>query len=155
MIVTNINSKDLETYASLHPQFAKAFGEMKRILECGAEDGKIVLDGDSLFINVQSYTSKPESDCGFEAHKKYIDIQLILEGEEIIGYESADKLTLTKEYDGSADYMLYALNGEYDKVRLTRGDFVILFTEEPHAPAIAADTPAPVRKAVVKVLAEE
>ena len=153
MIVANINSKDLERYASLHPQFAKAFDEMKRILECGAEDGKIVLDGDRLFINVQSYSSKPESDCGFEAHKRYIDIQLILEGEEIIGYESADKLTVTKEYDGSADYMLYALNGEYDKVRLTRGDFVILFTEEPHAPAIAADTPIPVRKAVVKVLA--
>ena len=153
MIVTNINSKDLERYASLHPRFAKAFDEMKRILAEGAEDGKIVLDGDSLFINVQSYTSKPESDCGFEAHKKYIDIQLILEGEEIIGYESADKLTVTKEYDGSADYMLYALNGEYDKVRLTRGDFVILFTEEPHAPAIAADAPIPVRKAVVKVLA--
>ena len=153
MIVANINSKELRSYASLHPQFAKAFGEMKRILAEGAEDGKIVLDGDSLFINVQSYSSKPESDCGFEAHKKYIDIQLILEGEEIIGYESADKLTVTKEYDGSADYMLYALNGEYDKIRLTRGDFVILFTEEPHAPAIAADTPIPVRKAVVKVLA--
>ena len=153
MIVANINSKDLERYASLHPQFARAFDEMKRILAEGAEDGKIVLDGDKLFINVQSYTSKPESDCGFEAHKRYIDIQLILEGEEIIGYESADKLTLTKEYDESADYMLYALNGEYDKVRLTRGDFVILFAEEPHAPAIAADTPTPVRKAVVKVLA--
>ena len=152
MIVTNINSKDLECYASLHPQFAKAFSEMKRILAEGAEDGRITLDGDSLFINVQSYTSKPESDCGFEAHKRYIDIQLILEGEEIIGYESADKLTVTKEYDGSADYMLYALNGEYDKIKLTRGDFVILFTEEPHAPAIAADTPTPVRKAVVKVL---
>ena len=152
MIVANINSKELRSYASLHPQFAKAFEEMKRILAEGAEDGKIVLDGDKLFINVQSYTSKPESDCGFEAHKRYIDIQLILEGEEIIGYESADKLKVTKEYDESADYMLYALNGEYDKIRLTRGDFVILFTEEPHAPAIAADAPAPVRKAVVKVL---
>lgn len=153
MIVTNINSKELALYASLHPAFPKAFAEMRRILAEGAEDGRITLDGDKLFINVQSYTSKPESDCGFEAHKKYIDIQLILEGEEIIGYESADRLTLTREYDESADYMLYALGGEYDKIRLTRGDFVILFAGEPHAPAIAADTPAPVRKAVVKVLA--
>ena len=72
MIVANINSKELRSYASLHPQFAKAFEEMKRILAEGAEDGKIVLDGDKLFINVQSYTSKLESDCGFEAHKKYI-----------------------------------------------------------------------------------
>ena len=152
MIVTNINSKELSAYATLHHAFAKAFYEMKRILAEGAEDGKIVLDGDKLFINVQSYTSKPESDCGFEAHKKYIDIQLILEGEEIIGYESEDKLSLTKEYDESADYMLYAPNVEYDKIRLTRGDFVILFSEEPHAPAIAANTPAPVRKAVVKIL---
>ena len=152
MIVSNINSKDLERYAALHPRFAEAFGEMKRIFESGAEDGRITLDGDKLFINVQSYTSKLEKDCGFEAHKKYIDIQFILEGEEIIGYESEDKLTLTKAYDDSADYMLYALNSEYDKIRLTRGDFVILFAEEPHAPAIAIGTPESVRKAVFKIL---
>ena len=152
MIVTNINSPELEAYASLHPRFAEAFAQMKKILAEGGEDGRIVLDEDKLFVNLQSYTTKPEQSSCFEAHKKYIDIQLVLEGEEIIGYESADKLTLTKEYDESADYMLYALNAEYDKIKLCRGDFVILFATEPHAPAIAANTPAPVRKAVVKVL---
>ena len=153
MIVTNINSPELEAYASLHPRFAEAFAQMKKILAEGAEDGRIVLDEDKLFVNLQSYTTKPEQSSCFEAHKKYIDIQLVLEGEEIIGYESADKLTLTKEYDESGDCMLYALNAEYDKIKLCRGDFVILFATEPHAPAIAVDAPVAVRTAIVKVLA--
>ena len=155
MIVTNINSPELKKYATLHPAFNEAFAQMKKILSDGAEDGRIVVDGDRLFINVQSYQSKTENNCAFEAHKRYIDIQLILEGEEIIGFESADELEVTKEYDPDGDYMLFALNGRYDKVRVKAGEFAIIFPEEPHAPAIAADDrPMPIRKAVVKVLCE-
>ena len=153
MIVTNLNSPELEKYAELHPCFKEAFVQMKRIMREGAEDGRKVIDGDRLFINVQSYRTKEENNCCFEAHRRYIDIQLILKGEEIIGFESADELELTKEYDPEGDYMLYALDSRYDRVRLREGEFAIIFPEEPHAPAIAADgVLSDVRKVVVKVL---
>lgn len=154
MIVTNINSPELEKYALTHPSFAVAFDEVKKIFTDGIENGKHVIDGDKVYINVMTYDSKEEEKSCFEAHKRYIDIQVVLEGAEIIGFESADKLSASKEYDEGGDYMLYALNDKYDRIAVESGELVIIFPEEPHAPGIAVDNkPAKVRKAVVKVLA--
>ena len=155
MILTNINSPELELYAKTHKYLERAFEAIKDYLENTREDGRLVLDGDALYANVFTYKTKAAADSCFEAHKRYIDVQVVLEGEEIIGFESADKLTVTKEYDAEGDYMLYGLNCEYDSVRLHRGEMTIIFPEEPHAPGMtAADGPTDVRKMVVKILAE-
>ena len=152
MIVSNINSPELEKYLLTNERFAVAFDFVKKIFADGVEDGRHVIDGDALYVNVMTYESKEAERSCFEAHKNYIDIQVIIEGEEIIGFESNDKLTVTKEYDDEGDYMLYSLNDKYDSIRVGSGEFAIIFPEEPHAPGIAADgKPARVRKAVVKV----
>lgn len=152
MIVSNINSPELEKYVLTNDRFAAAFDFVKKIFTGAVEDGRHILDGDDLYVNVMTYESKMAEQSCFEAHKNYIDIQIIIDGEEIIGYESADKLSLTREYDESGDYMLYALNDKYDSIRVGSGEFAIIFPEEPHAPGIAADAkPSKVRKAVVKV----
>jgi YhcH/YjgK/YiaL family protein len=152
MIVSNINSPELEKYLLTNERFAVAFDFVKKIFADGVEDGRHVIDGDALYVNVMTYESKEAERSCFEAHKNYIDIQVIIEGEEIIGFESNDKLTVTKGYDAEGDYMLYSLNDKYDSIRVGSGEFAIIFPEEPHAPGIAADgKPARVRKAVVKV----
>jgi len=154
MIVTSISSPELELYARAHKDLTRAFEAIRDYLENPHEDGKLVLDGDALYANVFTYKTKAAADSCFEAHKRYIDVQVVLEGEEIVGFESADKLTLTKEYDAEGDYMLYGLDSEYDSVRLCRGEMAIIFPEEPHAPGMtAADGPTDVRKMVVKILA--
>ena len=146
MIVANINSKELSAYATLHPAFAKAFDEMKRILAEGAEDGKIVLDGDKLFINVQSYTSKPESDCGFEAHKKYIDIQFVFVGSEQMEYADLQTLTVTQPYSEDGDCALESGNGVL--LTVNTGDFVVFCPEDAHKPGCGNGSS---RKVIVKV----
>ncbi len=155
MIVTNINSPELEKYAGVNPHFGRAFAEIKRILENGAENGKHVFDGDTLYANLFAYETKAVEDCVFEAHEKYIDIQVVLEGEELVGFESVDKLCVKTEFNEEGDYILYHLNDTYDTVRLCRGEMAIIFPKEPHAPGIAAfdNKPSKVRKLVVKVLA--
>ena len=153
MIISDIKSPELALYAEMNEGFAKAFEMVKKIFAEGIEDGKHIIDGDKLYVNVMTYVPKSAELSCFEAHKKYVDIQVILEGEEIIGFESADELEITKEYAADGDCMLYALNDRYDGVRVKAGEFAIIFPEEPHAPGIAAsDTPAKLRKAVVKVL---
>lgn len=156
MIVTNINSPELEVYARTHSRFAEAFEAIRKYLDEELPDGKRAVDtGDGLYANVITYRTKLAKDSCFEAHKRYIDIQAILEGEEIIGFESADKLTVTTEFNKEKDCVLYGLNDKYDAVRLGRGELAIIFPEEPHAPGISAcDEPTTVRKMVVKVLAE-
>lgn len=156
MIVTKINSPEMEAYARTHSRFAEAFEAIKKYLDEDLPDGKRAVDfGDELYANVFTYETKLAENSCFEAHKKYIDIQAVLEGEEIIGFESADELTVTTEYNGEGDYMLYGLNDKYDSVRVCRGELAIIFPEEPHAPGMTvSDKPTTVRKMVVKVLAE-
>ncbi len=153
MIVSNINSPELKLYAEMNERFAAAFDTVKKIFAEGIDNGKHIIDGDKLYVNVMTYVPKSAELSCFEAHKKYVDIQVILEGEEIIGFESTEELEITKEYAAEGDCMLYALNERYDSVRVKAGEFAIIFPEEPHAPGIAAsDAPSNVRKAVVKVL---
>ena len=155
MIAANIENSNLEIYKILNKYFGHAFDEIKKLLNGDVADGSYKFDGDAFYVNVFTYQSKKEADCCFEKHKKYIDIQVVLEGEEIIGFESEDKLTMTAEELESKDYMLFSLNEGYDRLRVGRGDFVIFFPHEPHAPAIAVnDEISTVRKAVFKILAE-
>ena len=155
MIITSINSPDLANYAKLNPYFAQAFEEIKKMLENGIEKGRTEFVGDKLYANVSEYDTKLLEKALYEAHKDYIDIQVILEGEEIIGYDTEDKLTATTEYVPGDDYILYALNDEYASVRIGKGEMAIIFPDEPHAPGMSIDNkPAHVKKAVVKVWAK-
>jgi YhcH/YjgK/YiaL family protein len=154
MIVTNVNAPEFEKYALTHPRFAPAFEQIKKILAEGIEEGKHILDGDNLFINVTSYETKTPENSVFEAHKKYIDIQVVLEGEEIIGFDAPEALELTKPYSDEADCMFYALGNTYDPVKFGKGKLTVIFPEEPHAPGIAINNaPSKVKKAIFKVLA--
>jgi len=53
----------------------------------------------SNYVNVDEYIPKSYEDCFFEAHKKYIDIQMVLSGEENLEYTMADELKLKESYD--------------------------------------------------------
>ena len=69
-------------------------------------------------------------------------------GEEGMGYSDVSKLTVTKEYDESADYLL--LSGAYDKLIMKVGDFCVTFPEDAHIPAMTAGGEG-LKKAVVKI----
>ena len=73
-------------YESLHPRFKAAFDFLKRAEAENVPIGRIDLDGNTLYALTQEYDTKPIHDGKLEAHRKYIDIQFILEGEEFIGY---------------------------------------------------------------------
>ena len=155
MIATSINSPEIEIYAKAHSRFAEALEIVKRYLSEDLPDGQRAVDlGDELFANVLTYETKAPESSVFEVHKKYIDIQVVLDGEEIIGFDSMDELTVKSEYNDGNDCMLCNINDRYDVVRLRRGEIAIIFPGEPHAPGMSAgDKPAKVRKMIVKVLA--
>lgn len=152
MIITNIKSPELSLYERLNVNFPKAFDIVRNVLENAPEVGRYEVDGKNLYYMVQSYDTKTAGEAQFEAHKRYIDIQVVLNGEEIIRFESPDKLALVKEYSEEKDCQMFAMNREFDSVRLRRGDIAIIFPEEPHAPAIGtAAQPQNVGKLVIKI----
>lgn len=111
--------------------------------------GRYELDGDNIFYMVQSYDTDPSKTVS-EAHRKYIDIQFMVEGEEIIGVadiSSEKELTEAKEEN---DVWFY--NCKTEPLTLSAGKYMVLYPNDLHCPGVATNGKAlTCRKVVVKV----
>ena len=111
---------------------------------------KVELD-DNNFALEQVYHSKQREQCFFESHKKYIDVQYIVDGEEIIEVENIGNLNIDVSYDDSIDLIKYKMTNKASSIILKKGDVAIFFPEDAHMPCIMKDTSIKVVKTVVKV----
>lgn len=148
MIFGHIDTTDMEAIAHEGVRRAVAYAREHdlRALEPGRHD----IDGDALFANVCAYDTRALEDCRFEAHRRYIDVQMVLEGEERIDVQFVGKLD-AEPFDEEADNMF--LDGEAAaSVVMTPGTFVACFPDDGHKPGIAVSGSVPVKKAVFKVL---
>lgn len=116
------------------------------------DNGRYDILGDDVYVNVQDYTSKPETQGKWEDHKKYIDIQFMIKGTERIGVGEIDNYQTTEAYDESKDLEFLAVaNDNYQFINMNENDFIILYPQDVHMPQIAMNTPSYVKKAVVKI----
>ena len=96
---------------------------------------KIFLDGKDLFVNILDFKGKEESKCRMEAHKDYLDIQIPLGDDEIMGWKAqVDCQEVTQEYDEGKDVEFY--------------HFAVFFPSDAHQPGIAPGKEY--RKVIVK-----
>jgi len=115
--------------------------------------GKQELEGEHLFVSVAEYYGKQKPDALYESHKKYIDIQYVAEGEEIIGLTTLDKVTVKEPYNEEKDIAFYEFEGgQYMKA--TPGNFFLFFPEDVHRPSITTGDSVLIKKIVVKILIE-
>ena len=123
-----------------------------RILEEGVFDGRHELEG-GAYANVMTYETKTVGT--YEAHREYIDVQIILSGREVIAVETVDamrKHRCLSPYGEKGDIEIYEANEGGKDFLLERGDFLILMPSDAHMPGVAADgTPETVHKAVIKI----
>ena len=115
------------------------------------ESGKHVIN-EWLYINVQEYMTKNISDCKYESHKKYVDIQMMINGIEAIETSDVDKLELETEYNEESDVMFWKRKNNQMRTVITDKSYVILYPQNAHMPCIAVDKPVKVKKLVAKVL---
>ena len=145
MIYDKIENIDLYNI----PQEAKDF---IRSLKSDIDYGKRILN-DKIYANVEEYKTRETG--FFEAHKRYVDIQLLLSGEEIIEVTPAKNLKVKKEYDLNRDIAFYFDGDDYiTKVKLSAGSFAVLYPHEAHKPQMAYKSQINVKKVVVKILAD-
>ena len=113
--------------------------------------GKYQLDGDNIYYMVQQYNTNPDKTVA-EAHKKYIDIQYIVKGEEIIAVApiQAEK----KLVDAKEEKDVWHYECETQPMILKDGDFMVLYPSDLHLPGKAVNEPREVLKVVLKVLAD-
>ncbi len=112
---------------------------------------KIELDDDSCFILEQVYSSKERNECLFESHKKYIDMQFIVYGEEIIEVVNSKNLISTHAYDEEKDIVIYRDTKQASPIFLKAGDLAIFYPQDAHMPCIRVNICDKVVKAVVKL----
>lgn len=142
--------KNKEQYLSLHPRFKMVFDYIEThdlaAMECGRHD----IDGDNIFVNVQELELRPYEDARLELHRKYIDIQLLLRGEEEhFGWsEKKDCLEPVADFDEEKDVQFFTDTPQcFYTVR--EGQFSILFPEDGHAPMLGKGA---VKKCIFKIL---
>jgi len=91
---------------------------------------------ESLYFLVNEYDTSRTEKIQYENHRKYVDIQLLLKGEEKIAFAKASTLKIIKMYDNNEDYEL--MEGKGDVITLHCNDFIIFFPGEAHHPGITS-----------------
>lgn len=116
-------------------------------------DGRHEL-GNGVYANISTYTTRPRRDSVYEAHRKYIDIQWIINGREIVSVEPLEVMhgyACVKPYDEQGDAELYANNFDGTDTLLEEGGYAVYPPEVAHMPNLCIDAPGTVRKVVIKV----
>jgi biofilm protein TabA len=140
--------ENAEMYFGLHPGFGKAFQFLRR-----ADLGKLPvarhpIDSDRVYALTQEGNGKDEREAALEAHKNYIDIQFLIDGDERIGWKAhEDCAVISRSYDEGKDIEFFS-DVPLTYVTLKPGMFAIFFPGDAHAPMISKGH---VHKCVVKV----
>jgi YhcH/YjgK/YiaL family protein len=140
-----------KAYRGIHPRLDAALDRLDEgfLSTVGPETQQ--LEGDALYVTRFTYDTLPLEETFFEAHRRYLDIHLMMEGEERVDIASPEGLTL---FEQKGDF--YAYRGQAEQSLVLRpGSFLVVFPEDAHRIKIQVDGPKTVSKVVFKVLVYE
>jgi len=147
MIIDKLSNAHL--YSGLGERINKSFAYLKETDFSKIELGKYEIDGDDIFALVNEYKTKDESEGKLEAHKKYIDVQYVAKGTELMGYAPLKNQKVIDEYNEQNDITFFS--GEKTFTQVDEGMFAIFFPTDVHLPGIKVNEKSFVKKVVIKV----
>ena len=148
MIVDNI--VNCEKYYGVNDKFKKAF-EFLAKAPSDLPAGRHEISGDEIFAVVQSYVTKNEEECICEGHRKYIDVQYMVSGNEFMKITDISSVKSEVMYDENKDLEIFSTGDTCDKIAMTPGKFAIFFPNDIHKGAIMYTNPSAIKKIIVKV----
>jgi biofilm protein TabA len=113
--------------------------------------GRNPIDGDDLYAAVSLGETKPPEAARFEAHRRYLDVQYVVSGQEGIGFAPLVSLETSEPYDETKDIEFFATPAKCAVVQMKPGRFAVFGPGEGHMPGCHLEGPHTVRKVVVKV----
>lgn len=137
-------------YGGAGSALAKALEYASKV-EADLADGRHEIDGDDVYGVVAGYDSSADESRPFEAHREYIDVQVVLSGEERLEIAPVEQLETTKPYDAASDVEFFQPVGESSSLIMRPGIFAVLYPHEGHRPGCQLEKIQPIRKLVVKV----
>jgi YhcH/YjgK/YiaL family protein len=139
------------SYFKNRERWNKAFNFLKTNDLSGLELKRYDIDGDNVYAPVSEYLTKNEADAKYEAHQKYIDIQYVVSGKELIGVAPiSQKMEVLEPYDSNKDVEFLTVS-KGENLTALPDRFFIFFPEDAHRPGLKDGDNSPVRKVVVKV----
>ncbi len=143
------NIENLEEYTFLEERLKECFKYANTYDLKAFAKGSHVIDGERLFVNIVEYTTTTSENRFWEAHKNYLDLHLMLEGEEQIDLNFLKNMEV-KEFVEKDDFV--PLDGEKNSsVILRNGDFLICYPNDGHRTAVMVKEPVTIKKAIFKV----
>lgn len=146
MIFSTLSQSD--RYAALHPLFPRAFEYMRNTDLLALAPGRYPIVGDDLFVIVESVPGRTRAEAKLECHRKYIDIQLVLEGTDEMGWKAlADCVDPVSDYSAEKDIRFFR-DAPANWIAIPPGAFCIFFPEDAHAPLVSTGH---IRKVIFKI----
>ena len=146
----------IDTLAHRHrytgvPGLSEMLDAMAELDDGAAPGTRLELGDDIGTVAVAEFTSlDPQVQTRFEAHRRFIDVHVVLAGQELLDVAALDALTVATEFDEGSDIGFH--DGERTvSVTLRPGWFVVCFPHDAHRPGVWVDGPARVLKAVGKL----
>jgi YhcH/YjgK/YiaL family protein len=142
-----------QRYHSLHPRFAHAFAWCQEANHLAKPDGRYPIHGDDLFVIVESGPTIAAPHKRFESHRRYIDIQINLQGPEIMEWMPRAALTLFEDFKPDNDICFYQQPvGLPTRLLVRPQEFAIFWPEDAHKPCChPGEVAVTYRKLVFKV----
>ena len=147
MIIDKLSNSHL--YSGLGDGINKAFAYLNETDFSKIELGKYEIDGENIFALVNEYNTKDEIEGKLEAHKKYIDVQFVAKGSELMGFVPLENQKIIVEYNEQNDITFF--EGAKSFTQVDEGMFAIFFPTDVHLPGIKVNESIYVKKVVIKV----
>ena len=141
---------DAATYRGIHPELDKALSLLTDDFLATVTAETRYLDGEKLYVTLNEYETLPLEDTFYEAHKRYLDIHVLVKGEERVDLASPAGL---EEFEHRGDFTAYHGAAE-QTVILDPSNFLVVFPDDAHRIKIQTNGPSAVSKAVFKILFE-
>ena len=127
----------------------KAFAFLKEHDLTTMAAGRYAIDSNNVFAIITENPTKDFDSAKWESHRNYIDLHLVISGEEKIGVADIEKLAVTMPYDASKDLINYFGDGNF--YTAVPGTFFLFFPSDAHRPSITTNSNKPDKKIVIKI----
>jgi biofilm protein TabA len=154
-IITKLNSNYDERFKNI-PVILQYINSLEDVLmRINTQNSPMVRRdlGQGIFALEQIFETKEIKDCFYESHKKYIDIQIMLEGAEIMQlFDVSNDNVKLMSYDKQTDFCIFEVNNEIvTTLFMTPGDIYVFFPNDGHLGMLKNNVRTVVKKTVIKV----
>ncbi len=146
MILDTLSQAD--RYIALHPLFARAFEFLRGTELKTLTPGKHTVQGEQIFAIVEACAGRTRAEAKLECHRRYIDIQMVLEGIDEMGWKPvAECVEPATDYDAARDIRFFN-DAPSSWIATPPGAFCVFFPDDAHAPLVSVGE---IHKVVVKI----